>query len=282
MPTPCRCAVRRRCDPRASNASAAPSATRAPSCRRSGQPVLRDRCEKMQPQMNTDTHRCGFDTGPEGQISSGVTSRELISNEGWAIGIAQAVCVHLAGHGGDLLGHRLAPRSAAKRLSATTGSRTRRRRMIERREPMAKAAAWMQARGWKGKLAKRRGREQSMFEHTLIEIDVLLHCCRSWPANARTFPQASCSLRDRSTTPSSCRRIPADGRCVLRWTSARDRPSHASSERRDTMSSPCTTRRGARACRRRLEFAGATTNHEHDDARGGSGACVCRLDETPQ
>jgi len=28
--------------------------------------------------------------------------------------------------------------------------------MIERKELMAKAAAWMQARGWKGKLARRR------------------------------------------------------------------------------------------------------------------------------
>jgi hypothetical protein len=39
---------------------------------------------------------------------------------------------------------------------------------------MARAAAWMQARGWKGKLAKRRGFEQSLFEHSLIELDVLL------------------------------------------------------------------------------------------------------------
>jgi hypothetical protein len=46
--------------------------------------------------------------------------------------------------------------------------------MIERSELMVKAAAWMQARGWKAKLAKKRGREQSLFEHTLIEIDVLL------------------------------------------------------------------------------------------------------------
>jgi hypothetical protein len=37
--------------------------------------------------------------------------------------------------------------------------------MIERRELMAKAAAWMQARGWQRKLAKQRGREQSLFEH---------------------------------------------------------------------------------------------------------------------
>ena len=45
--------------------------------------------------------------------------------------------------------------------------------MIERRELIAKAAAWMQARGWKRKLAKRRGREQSLLDHTFIEIDVL-------------------------------------------------------------------------------------------------------------
>lgn len=45
---------------------------------------------------------------------------------------------------------------------------------MERSELMAKAAAWMQARGWKQKLAKRRGQEQSLFEHSLIELDVLL------------------------------------------------------------------------------------------------------------
>jgi hypothetical protein len=32
----------------------------------------------------------------------------------------------------------------------------------------------MQARGWKEKIAKRRGYEQSLFEHSLIELDVLL------------------------------------------------------------------------------------------------------------
>lgn len=32
----------------------------------------------------------------------------------------------------------------------------------------------MQARGWKQKLAKRRVFEQSLFEHSLIELDVLL------------------------------------------------------------------------------------------------------------
>jgi hypothetical protein len=46
--------------------------------------------------------------------------------------------------------------------------------MIERTELIAKAAAWMQARGWKAKLAKKRGGEQSLFEHALIEIEALL------------------------------------------------------------------------------------------------------------
>ena len=44
--------------------------------------------------------------------------------------------------------------------------------MMERSEVMAKAAAWMQARGWRRKLAKKRGGEQSLFEHTLIEINL--------------------------------------------------------------------------------------------------------------
>jgi len=39
---------------------------------------------------------------------------------------------------------------------------------------MIGAAAWMQARGWRSKLAKRREYEQSLFEHSLIELDVLL------------------------------------------------------------------------------------------------------------
>jgi hypothetical protein len=39
---------------------------------------------------------------------------------------------------------------------------------------MRRAASWMQARGWKPKLAKRRSFEQSLFEHSLIELDVLL------------------------------------------------------------------------------------------------------------
>jgi len=46
--------------------------------------------------------------------------------------------------------------------------------MIERTEIIGKAGTWMQARRWKTKLAKKRGGEQSLFEHTLIEIDVLL------------------------------------------------------------------------------------------------------------
>jgi hypothetical protein len=45
---------------------------------------------------------------------------------------------------------------------------------MERQELMAKAATWMSARGWKQKLAKRRGFEQSLFEHSLIELDVFL------------------------------------------------------------------------------------------------------------
>lgn len=45
---------------------------------------------------------------------------------------------------------------------------------MERHEVMTRAATWMQARGWREKLAKRRGYEQSLFEHSLIELDVLL------------------------------------------------------------------------------------------------------------
>lgn len=41
--------------------------------------------------------------------------------------------------------------------------------MIERRELIAKAAAWVQARGWKARVAKKRGHEQSMFEHSRIK-----------------------------------------------------------------------------------------------------------------
>lgn len=46
--------------------------------------------------------------------------------------------------------------------------------MNDRQNLLARASHWMQARGWKGKLAKRRGYEQSLFEHSLIELDVLL------------------------------------------------------------------------------------------------------------
>src|SRR3990172_2313095 len=40
---------------------------------------------------------------------------------------------------------------------------------MEREMILGRAAAWMQARGWKQKLAKRRGYEQSLFDHSLIE-----------------------------------------------------------------------------------------------------------------
>jgi hypothetical protein len=46
--------------------------------------------------------------------------------------------------------------------------------MDYRQNLLAKAGTWMQARDWKTKLAKSRGYEQSLFEHTLIELDVLL------------------------------------------------------------------------------------------------------------
>jgi hypothetical protein len=45
---------------------------------------------------------------------------------------------------------------------------------FDRADLLARAAAWMEARGGRRKLAKRRGCEQSLFEHMLIEIDVLL------------------------------------------------------------------------------------------------------------
>lgn len=48
---------------------------------------------------------------------------------------------------------------------------------MDRQEIMAKAAAWMLTRGWKQKLAKRRNFEQSLFEHSLIELDVFLELC---------------------------------------------------------------------------------------------------------
>jgi putative SOS response-associated peptidase YedK len=39
---------------------------------------------------------------------------------------------------------------------------------------MERAAKWMIARGWRGKLAKTGRFEQSLFEHSLVELDVLL------------------------------------------------------------------------------------------------------------
>lgn len=45
---------------------------------------------------------------------------------------------------------------------------------MDRSELLSKAMSWMQARGWRHKLAKRRGYEQSLFEHSLIELDVLI------------------------------------------------------------------------------------------------------------
>ena len=44
---------------------------------------------------------------------------------------------------------------------------------MDREEVLSKAVRWMQGRGWKQKLAKSRS-GQSLFEHTLIELDVLL------------------------------------------------------------------------------------------------------------
>lgn len=40
-------------------------------------------------------------------------------------------------------------------------------------EARSKAILWMIRRGWKSKLAKKRGFEQSLFEHTLVQLDVL-------------------------------------------------------------------------------------------------------------
>ncbi len=37
-----------------------------------------------------------------------------------------------------------------------------------------KAIVWMKNRGWKHKVAKKRGGEQSLFEHTLIQLDLLI------------------------------------------------------------------------------------------------------------
>jgi hypothetical protein len=46
--------------------------------------------------------------------------------------------------------------------------------MQDRKDIMVKAATWMISRGWKRKLAKKRVREQTLFEHTIVELDVLL------------------------------------------------------------------------------------------------------------
>lgn len=46
--------------------------------------------------------------------------------------------------------------------------------MIEPDEWIARAGARMQARRWKAKLANRRGYDQDLFGHSLIEVDVLL------------------------------------------------------------------------------------------------------------
>ncbi len=40
---------------------------------------------------------------------------------------------------------------------------------MDRQELLTRADGWMQARGRKEKLAKRRGYEQSLFEHSLID-----------------------------------------------------------------------------------------------------------------
>ncbi len=52
--------------------------------------------------------------------------------------------------------------------------------MTERAELVSQAAAWTQTHGWRAKLAKKRGGEQSLFEHTLIETD-LRTTCRARP-----------------------------------------------------------------------------------------------------
>lgn len=48
---------------------------------------------------------------------------------------------------------------------------------MDRQELMTKAANWMLAKGWKQKLAKRQDFEQSLFEHSLIELDVFFELC---------------------------------------------------------------------------------------------------------
>jgi len=43
---------------------------------------------------------------------------------------------------------------------------------MERIVLLTRAAKWMHERGWMEKLARRRGYERSLFEHSLIELDV--------------------------------------------------------------------------------------------------------------
>lgn len=45
---------------------------------------------------------------------------------------------------------------------------------MDRASLIEQAAVWMHQRGWRQKLAKKREYEQSLFDHSLIEIDVLL------------------------------------------------------------------------------------------------------------
>lgn len=45
---------------------------------------------------------------------------------------------------------------------------------MDRRDLLDRAARWMAARGWRSKLAKCQAYEQSLLEHSLIELDVLL------------------------------------------------------------------------------------------------------------
>ena len=45
--------------------------------------------------------------------------------------------------------------------------------MTEHRELREKAIGIMCKRGWKEKVAKKRSFEQSLFDHTIIELDVL-------------------------------------------------------------------------------------------------------------
>ena len=42
---------------------------------------------------------------------------------------------------------------------------------MDRQTVLIRAAAWMQARGWRQKLAKRREYEQSLFEHSRNALD---------------------------------------------------------------------------------------------------------------